>query len=429
MVGLVVTLGAVTLFCWYALQQIDGLRRLQAQTIDTGRKDSLQLLRIQNNLHSLALSMRDMTEGDSRYPLEAWQSEFDRIHFDLNDALETERRLAPASRAPEQQDFLARSLEQYWIGVQEVFELAKQKREEEAKERIRTVLQPRHASVATTVARFLVMNNESEEAAVEEIAGIYAGVERNIYYFLAATIVAICATSSYLILHNRRTFEKLTRLSGQRQFLARKLISVQEDLFHSVSRELHDEFGQILTAVGVMLQRAKTPDLPPEAVREQLADVQNVAQKTLDKVRSLSQQLHPSILDDYGLEGALEWYVEEFRKQTGLAISYQKEGSGPPVPTNVAIHVYRILQEALNNVVRHADSSVAWVRLQMGADRIELEVEDRGVGLKEDDHRGGLGLVAMRERCALIEGLLEFRRPAEGGTLLRLEVPLRGGTA
>jgi signal transduction histidine kinase len=426
LIGLAVTLLAVALFSIHALNQMDGLRQLQTDTIDRNRRDSLQLLRIQNALHNLALSMRDMTEGSAPYPIAAYQAEFGRIRFDLDDALRTERALAPASRTPEQQTFLQSSLDQFWEAAERMFGLAEAAKEDEARRQIREVMQQRHASITTTVARFLVMNNEAEQEATAEIQQIYANVERNIYYFLAAAVAAICATSAYLILQNRRIFQSLHQLSEQRQVLARRLISVQEDLFQSISRELHDEFGQVLTAVGALLARTQRREGEAAGVSKDLREVQGIVQDALESVRSISQRLHPNVLDDYGLEGAAEWYVQQIRDQTGLAVSYEKEGEGiTPVPTEVAIHVYRILQESLNNVVRHAQSPVAWVRLRRSANRLELEVEDRGVGLPDEPVRKeGLGLVAMRERAELIHGRLTLSRPPDGGTLIRLDAPV-----
>src|SRR6185295_15479467 len=101
MTGLAVTLAVVGVFSWYALHQISGLRDLQTQLIDRNRRDSLQLLRIQDNLHSLGLAMRDMVNGDEPYPLEAWKGQFDRIHAHLADALRLEKELAPVERTPE----------------------------------------------------------------------------------------------------------------------------------------------------------------------------------------------------------------------------------------------------------------------------------------------------------------------------------------
>jgi signal transduction histidine kinase len=178
--------------------------------------------------------------------------------------------------------------------------------------------------------------------------------------------------------------------------------------------------------VGALLARVqKTPGDSTEKLSNSLRETQQIVQEALDGVRSLSQRLHPNVLDDYGLEGAVEWYVRNLSEQTGLHIECKKEGDwAGVVPAETAIHVYRILQESLNNVVRHADTKVAWVRLGRNARKLEMEVEDRGVGLPPELERAeGLGLVGMRERAELIQGRLTFSRPAEGGTLVRLEVP------
>ena len=256
LVGLAFTLAAVAVFSWYALRQIDGLKELQTSTVDRNRRDSLQLLRIQNDLNSIALAMRDMLDNDEPYPLEAWKGQFDRIRMDLADALRTEAQLAPA-RSAERQQYLANSLAQFWTSMDRMFALAREGRVKEARDLIRTSLEPQQAAIASAVARLLIENNETEEQAMLLIQDIYKRVQRNVYYFLAAMLVAILLTSLYLIHSNRSLFERLAVLSEQRSDLARQLITVQEGTLHSISRELHDEFGQILTAVGAMLRRAE----------------------------------------------------------------------------------------------------------------------------------------------------------------------------
>ena len=428
LVGLAITLLAVAVFSWYALSQIEMVRGLQTHTIDRNRQDSLQLLRIQNNFHSLALAMRDMVEGSEPYPLDAWKLQFDRIRFDLEDALNVEARITPTSRRPDQQKQFAVSLLQFWNSADRMFALARAGKEDQARALIRASLESQQASLTSTVARLLVLNNETEEQAAMAVQQIYDRIERRIYWFVLAILITICVTSLYLIRANRVIFDRLAALSDQRRILARKLIGVQEDILHSVSRELHDEFGQILTAVGAMLGRAGK-HLPPDSTfRIELSEVREIAQSTLERLRSLSQALHPSILDDYGLEKALEWYVKQFGKQTGIVIRYEKQGGDPVVGGQEAIHVYRILQETLNNVVRHSKSSTAWVRLTVTADHLRLEVEDRGVGMSEAGS-GGLGLIAMRERADILQGTLALLRPPEGGTLVILEAPLAQATA
>ena len=168
---------------------------------------------------------------------------------------------------------------------------------------IRLTLQARQAALSTAVARLLVQNNESEEQADRANSRRFTIVcKAKFTSFSAATLTAIVLTSLYLIYSNRQLFARLATLSEQRSELAQKLISTQESTLRHISRELHDEFGQVLTAVGSMLGRAEkhTPEDSP--VRTELKEVREIAQTTLDNVRSLSQALHPVMLDESGLE-------------------------------------------------------------------------------------------------------------------------------
>jgi signal transduction histidine kinase len=110
-------------------------------------------------------------------------------------------------------------------------------------------------------------------------------------------------------------------------------------------------------------------------------------------------------------------------RQAGIHISYEKSGTAYPVDGNAAIHVYRVVQEALNNVTRHSGSREAWVRLRYLPKSLELEVEDHGGGFVPQSANQGIGLVAMRERAELLGGAIEFARPVPSGTLIRLTVP------
>jgi len=213
-------------------------------------------------------------------------------------------------------------------------------------------------------------------------------------------------------------------LSEQRSELAQKLISTQESTLRYISRELHDEFGQILTAIGSMMSRAGNKIPEGSALRADLREVCEITQNALDKVRTLSQALHPVMLDESGLESTLDWYIPTVERQTGIDISYEKSGTQYSVDGNVGIHIYRVLQEAMNNVTRHSGARNAWVRLQFLPHALRLEVEDHGSGFATQKAQQGIGLVAMRERAELLAGKLEFLKPAEGGTLVRLTVPM-----
>jgi signal transduction histidine kinase len=423
LLGLFITLSAVVAYSAYITWQVSGLRRLQTELVDRNRKDSLQLLRIQNDLNLLAVAMRDMVSGDEPYPLTAWSAQFQRIRTDLDDAIRLEAGLAAATRTPDQSAFLTSSFSQFWDASDRVFALARDGKEKDAREQIQLSLQERQAALSTAVARLLVQNSENEEQAGQRIVQIYGRVQRQVYVFLAATLLAILLSSLSIIRWNRRLFARLAEISDRRSELAQKLIATQESTLRYISRELHDEFGQVLTAVGLMLRRAGTHAPEGSSLRADLQEVVKTVQATLENVRSLSQALHPVMLDEAGLESTLDWYIPTIGRQTGIAISYEKRGEPFPVDGVAGVHIYRILQEALNNVARHSGAKQAWVRLQFLRDALQLEVEDHGVGFAERTKKQGIGLVAMRERSELIGGQLVFSRPAEGGTLVHLIVP------
>jgi signal transduction histidine kinase len=423
LLGLVITLAAVLAYASYITVQLTGLRKLQSEMVDRNRKDSLQLLRVQNDLNSIALAMRDMLDTTEPYPLTAWTAQFERIHQDLDTGLKLEESLAGANRTPEQRLFLSQAVAQFWDAVNRMFGLAQNGKDAEAREQIRLSLQARQQALSTAVSRLLVGNNEGEEQAAARIAQIYDGVQRQLYIFLAATLIAIVLTSLYLIRTNRQIFARLAELSEQRSDLAQKLISTQESTLRHISRELHDEFGQVLTAIGSMLGGAGKHAPEGSPLREDLKEVQEIAQSTLNNIRTLSQALHPVLLDEAGLESTLDWYIPTVGRQTGLALHYEKTGKSFPVETSAGVHIYRVLQEALNNVSRHSGASDAWIWLRFLPDSLELEVEDRGKGFVAEKMQRGIGLVAMRERAELIGGTLAISPRPQGGTKVRLQIP------
>ena len=423
--GLAVTLGIVAAFCFYTLYQISGLRQLQNETIERDRKDSLQLLRIQNDLSAMGLAMRDMVTGDEGYPLYAWSAQFERMRKDMDDAIRLDAQFSLLANRAERQQPFERSLSQFWISVGQMFSLARDGKEAQAQDLVRTSLEAQQTALVSLVSRLLVENNETQQRTAARVGNIYDHVATQIYWLFAAALICIAGTSLMLIRANRTLFQAMRALSDRRSALAQKLISVQEEMFRSISRELHDEFGQVLTAIGTMLSRSRRLHCPPPLL-EDLDEIRSAAQQALDKTRSLTQSLHPSILDDAGLEETVDWYISLFQKQTGIYVVLEKSGSSREMGGDRLIHVYRVLQESLNNLARHSRSLTAWVRLRFAGDTLQLEIEDSGIGLQPEDREGerrGMGMIAMRERAELLNGRIEFLTPHSGGTLVRLTVP------
>lgn len=428
LLGLLITLGAVTGFSSYALYQLHGLRKLQTETIDLDRHDSLLLLQVQSDLNTIGLKLRDMTQMTQSSRISEYRSDFARLQADLERAIQQEATLAPVKRRADKQAQLVDSLNQFWHTSGQVFQAASAGHERSARALVSTQLSAEQSVLASRVSNFLEGNNEAEQRADVKIAAIYGGVERDIYAFLAATMVAILVTSLYLIYSNRRIFQKIESLSRQRRVLAGRLITVQEEVLRSVSRELHDEFGQILTAVGAMLARAERKGVPADSpLRTELSEVRQITHNTLEKMRSLSQILHPAVIDDYGLAKGIEWYAEVFQRQTGIQTTAVISGEVVRITGQPAIHCFRIVQEALNNAAKHSGTKSAEVEMIFSDGTLTVKVTDLGRGMSQTKKGAepGLGLIAMRERAELLGGSLDILAAANAGTTVSLTVPLR----
>ncbi len=427
LLGLLITLAAVTFFSWYSLRQLAGLRQLQRQTIDLNRHDSLLLLQVQNDLNEVGLKLRDMVQAPGASNIGQYQAEFEQLRSDLEQSIKEEVALAPVTRGPAAKEQLIRSLQTLRRTSDEVFQQAKEGNDTSARRLAATKLSAEQVQLASLVLHLLERNNEAEEAADQKISSIYRRVERDIYVFVAAVLIAIAVTSSYLIYSNRQIFNRLESLSHQRRVLAGRLLTVQEEVLRSVSRELHDEFGQILTAVATMLARAERKGVPPDSpLRTELSEVRQITHNTLEKMRSLSQMLHPAILDDYGLAKGIEWYAEVFQRQTGIVTKAIVEGIPLRITGQPATNCFRIMQEALNNAAKHSGTKRAEIHAVFRPDSLTLSIRDFGHGLspvKKGD-KPGLGLIAMRERAELLNGKLQVVSAPNTGTTVTVTVPL-----
>ena len=424
--GLIVSLLTIAGVGFYTAHEIRQLRDEQTAISERNRKDSLQLLRIQNNLATLATSMRDMADRSEPYPLVAWRQTFDRLRADLGQALALEQTLAPAERPSAQQERLLASASRLWSLVDQMFKATEAGNDDAAIGILRNRVTPQHLELVGMVSQFLVLNNRVQEEAAVRNREIYERVEREIAALVIVLFLVVAITGVWVIRANQRAFAQVERLSGELRSLSWRMLRMQEDLQQEFSRELHDEFGQIFTAVGTLLGRVKR-NLPPESpLVTDLEEVRGIAQQTLEKIRVQSRLLHPVILDDFGLEKALEWFVEQFGRQHGIDARFEARGPIGVVPPEATIHIYRIVQEALTNVSRHSGATDARVRLAQRDGRLELEIEDHGRGLPDGSHKvdRGIGLVSMRERAELMRGTFALRPAPGGGLIVSVRVPI-----
>jgi signal transduction histidine kinase len=410
----------------YTYSEVRRLRDEQTAISERNRKDSLQLLRIQNDLASLAVLMRDMIDRTEPYPLSGWQPAFERVRLDLAEATRLEQSLAPAGRDPAQQARLGQSVDAYWRDVAEMFTLSRHD-EAAAGGLVETALIPQHRAIDGLVSQFLIANNQVQEEAARANRAIYDRVGREILLLVGVILVVTTGLGAWVVASNRRAFLAVEGLNAQLRTLSQRMLRMQEDVQRALARELHDDFGQILTAIGTTLGRARRQAVADTPLASELEQVRGIAQQALDRIRHRSQWLHPGVLDDFGLARALEGCVDQFQKQTGIHTRLVTAGPLDAVREDCAIHVYRIVQEALSNAARHSGSPDAWVRITCGDGNLDLAVEDRGSGISQQasaaDPVRGMGMVSMRERAELIGGRLDVTSGPEGGTIVHLRVP------
>jgi len=426
--GLSLALLTIAGFGAYAIRQIRDLGEEQTAISDRNRKDSLQLLRIQNALALLATAMRDMADRTEPYPMAAWRGTFERIRRDLDEAVAIERGLAPAERGAAQQARLDRTIASYWKTVDQVFRLAAHD-ERAAAALIRSTLTREHMELVSLVSTFLVANNRVLEEAARANRAIYDRVARGIRILVVALLAVVALAGVWIITASRRAFAEVRKLTTELRGLSWRALRMQEELQRAISRELHDDFAQTVTAVGALLGRARRNVPAGSPLVAELDEVRQIAQEALERIRTRSQWLHPGVLDDFGLEGALARYVEQFERQSGIDLHYTTSGEIGGVGDDLAIHVYRIVQEALSNVSRHSGAKEAWVRLTRDGAWLDVEIEDHGSGFADTPHGApdadrGIGLVTMRERAELIGGTLELRQPPEGGLVVHVRAPI-----
>jgi signal transduction histidine kinase len=437
--GLAILFAFFIFFAFYTVREVRWLEDFQGNVVQKNRKASLELLRLQNDAYLLALSIRDMQIGKSPYGIGGWRSEFLRLRGDMDRAAELEAQFAVSTPAAEgKRAELHSALADFGRSADRVFALADRGEERQAGALIQSELEPERAVITETVARLLVLNDQSQAEATETIATVYGTVKRDLWLVVAVLVVLGLATGWYTFQANRKTFERLHHLaeqlqvqSGQLRKLSWKLIEVQETTLRQVARDLHDEFGQILTALGAMLTHARDKGLDKNSpFVEEVEKVKQIVSETLETVRDSSQIFRPAIMDDFGLEQTLEWFARQFSRQTGIEVHFERNLEESFFPPADAIHIYRIVQEALSNVARHSKAREAWVSLRGSDSLLTLEIRDRGAGFDVDGkmHREtgeGLGLMGMRERAEHLKGSLHLKSRPGAGTMVTLEVPMR----
>lgn len=234
---------------------------------------------------------------------------------------------------------------------------------------------------------------------------------------------------------NQKLFQQLHANQDRLRSISQGVLRVQENERSKISRELHDGLGQGLTALKINLDllAAEIEDGLSTSARDRLADTRSLASEAIEEVRELSRLLRPRMLDELGLSPTLTWYARTFGKRTGLQIELDNRCHESALSWEIETLIFRVTQEALNNVVKHSGADRARVRLRSRGNGVDLEIADSGRGFDPTFLRTGVpsgsGLAGIRDRVSLLGGKLSLQSQPGQGTIVRVRIPRREAAA
>jgi len=232
------------------------------------------------------------------------------------------------------------------------------------------------------------------------------------------------------ITERRQAGDALRRSAAELKALSRRLVELQESERRQLSRELHDRVGQNLTALKINLDILQTvlASHGNDEIRARVEDSAALLESTMDTIENVMSELRPPMLDDHGLAAALDWHARNFSRRTGIAVAVRGREPALRPALQVEVALFRIAQEALNNVAKHARAHRVEIALEHANGECVMSVEDDGIGFDgmegtADKPKAGLGMVTMRERAQAVGGHFEVQALPDRGTQLTVRVP------
>jgi len=341
-------------------------------------------------------------------------------------------------RPQEKQDFerLRREIAGYWAILKPIFEWDGEERREAAYSFVRRELFPRRTTVLNVARNIAAINEHTlreDEKQVAEVFVQYRGRMQAILGIALGLGLVVAVVSIRHILRLEKSAEdrylESVRARGELKELSARLVEVQEQERRAISRELHDEVGQSLSAL--LMDAGNLSAMAPsdgKEFRQRLENMKKLAEGSVQAVRNMALLLRPSMLDDLGLVPALQWQAREVRSRSGLQVELVEENVSEELPEAHRTCVYRVVQEALHNCAKHAEALAVRIVVRQEQKRLLLTVQDDGKGF-DARRAGGMGLLGMAERVAHLRGTFEVVSEPGRGTLLKVELPIASGVA
>ena len=395
-----------------------------------------KLRRLRSDVNMSGIYVRDYLLDPAGERAAGYRARLSEFRGANNAAFEELRDLLTRRREGAQRlDSLRAKLGEYWAALDPLFDWTPSEKATQSVEFLRAEVIPRREAVLAIALEIEEINRSTMATQRTEVAGRQAELRRDLFALLAWSlllggVVALTAVIRLGQLERRSVQEQRLAEEAEHRMreLSQQLVATQEEERKKLSRELHDHVGQVLTALRMELGsidrlRASGDAALARAVAESRQLVDNMVRT----VRDLALGLRPSRLDDFGLQPALEWHARDFTRRYNLPVDLTITGELARLADPYATCIYRVVQEALTNCVRHAKASRVRVTLTGGADTVTVAVVDDGVGIRAESRKSGLGLRGIEERARDLGGTVEIRSMPGAGTSVTMRIPIPQG--
>jgi len=328
---------------------------------------------------------------------------------------------------------LVTQLDEYWRTFEPLFDWTSNEKIFRSASFLQREVVPRREAILEIARDIEELNNANLASQQAEVARRQNAFRADLHRLLSQTVllgiaVAVTAVVRLRLLEKRSAEQRAAAEDAERQtrMLSQRLVAAQEGERKNLSRELHDHVAQVLTGLRMELGAIERAT-PADALRIQRAVVEcrQLVDQMFRTVRDLALGLRPSMLDDLGLQPALEWHVRDFTQRYRVGVELTVSGDLGVLPDQHRTCVYRAVQEALTNCVRHAHAQAIQIIVTGRGDRLGVSVSDDGVGFEQERRRDGLGLRGIEERVKELGGLMTVRSVPGAGTTLSLQLPLQ----
>jgi signal transduction histidine kinase len=435
--GFCVTLGLWLYTGYDVRQRIERLQRDAAEVAQryTQAQENLSTVRAQVLL--TALAVRDALIDPSQAAIQNYRKQVESSSHAVAQTLDIYQPVFESSAENDRIEHLRKEIAVFHAASLSVLASGVSGTPASIRELLEHNLMPRREAALAISNEIQTLNRQTFIRQQADIAEIHRLAEMQSRDRLGVALVVglgiLLLTSAYagrLEARLRAQLERDARISTELQQTAAKVLNAQEEERRTIARELHDEVGQVLTAIRVELDVAQRAIENAGGSAAPLAEAQTITDGALQTVRNLTQLLHPAALDDLGLPAVIDAALRGLSRRYNIRARLHHTGLPARLPRDVELAAYRIVQEGITNVAKHAHATECQVRLTQIEDGLLLEIEDDGIGFVEDIDRPivarGLGLVSIRERAARLGGTFNILSNPGAGTRLIVTLPEKG---